>query len=100
MAARKRSEAEWRSLVEEWQNSGLSRRAFATLRGISVATFSWWAWRLRAPGTDDPPEFLDVVVVDRAVEVPDLLVELGRLRVRVPAGFDAGELRRLVDALC
>lgn len=46
------------------------------------------------------PEFVDVVVVEPSAQVPDLVVEVGQVRVRVPVGFDARELRRLVDALC
>ncbi len=101
MAARRRSEAEWRDLVAEWRASGKSRGVFATERGLARGTFTWWAWRLGAPPAEARPEFLDVVVVD-AVEAaaPDLVVEVGELRVRVPAGFNARELRRLVDALC
>ena len=45
--------------------------------------------------------FADVVVVEpEPKSAPDLVVEVGELRVRVPSGFDAGELRRLVAALC
>jgi hypothetical protein len=56
---------------------------------------------LGASPAEARPEFLDVVVIDGVVDaVPDLVVEVGELRVRVPVGFDARELRRLVDALC
>jgi hypothetical protein len=55
---------------------------------------------LGASPAEARPDFLDVVVVDAVLEaVPDLIVEVGELRVRVPVGFDARELRRLVDAL-
>ena len=56
----------------------------------------WWRWRLEAA---EEPAFLDVIVAE-PVTVPDLVVEVGALRVRVPWGFDAVELRRLVAALC
>ena len=100
MAAR-RSESEWRALVAEWQASGESRKAFASRRGLAQGTFTWWAWRLRERTADAEPAFLDVVVVDSVVEeVPDLIVDVGQVRVRVAAGFDAQGLLRLVDALC
>ena len=100
MPGRRRSAAEWRALVAEWRASGQSRGTFATVRGLSPRTLGWWAWRLGA--TADPgPEFVELVVAD-AVEAapPDLVVEVGVVRVHVPVGFDARELRRLVDALC
>ena len=60
-------------------------------RSFSVARSS----AAEAPATS---AFLDVVLDAR--EPPDLVVDLDGLLVRVPYGFDAGELRRLVSALC
>ncbi len=101
MAAKRRSEAEWRTLVARWRGSGKSRREFAEERGLPRGTFTWWVWKVGASMAAARPEFFDVVVVDAVAErAPDLIVEVGQARVRVPAGFDAHELRRLVDALC
>jgi len=102
MATSRRSESEWKALVAEWTASGQSRKAFAAARGISRRTFGWWAWRLgpRAVADEAALNFVDVVVAERAVSVPGLVVEVGQVRVRVPVGFDAREVRRLVDALC
>lgn len=86
--------------MTEWKASRLSRREFAIARGVHVQTLSWWAWRWRARPAG-PPGFVDVVVTDVVVaRAPDFVVEVSGVRVRVPAGFDAGELRRLVGALC
>jgi len=95
---RQRNEAQWRGLVEEWRASGLSKEAFARSHGVSPSTLGWWTCRFR--NEVPAPRFLEVVVAPPAAPAPDLLVELGDLRVRVPRGFDAAELRRLVDALC
>jgi hypothetical protein len=86
-------------LVAEWRRSGMSQRAFAEARGIARGTFSWWTWRV-GEQRSRAPEFLEVVVEPVEDAVPDLVVEVGAVRVRVPSGFDAHEVRRLVDALC
>lgn len=96
--AKRRSAEGWRELVEEWLVSGMSKESFARSRGVSPGTLGWWRWRLGIKRSPEPA-FLDVVVAE-PVAAPDLVVEIGALRVRVPVGFDAGELRRLVDALC
>ena len=44
------------------------------------------------------PAFLEVVVEEPPP--PDFIVELDDVRIRVPVGFDASELRRLVASLC
>ena len=99
-----RSAAEWRRLVDEWRRSQVSRRVFAAAYGIRPQTLSWWAWRLGSEATRPEagsPAFVEIVVADR-VPTPraEFVVEVGGVRVRVPPGFDAGELRRLVGALC
>jgi len=107
MATERRSAAEWRVLLDDWMASGLDADAFSASRGVNAATLKWWRWRLRAPDDTAPrvadpqsemPGFLEVVVA--APEVTELVVEIGTLRVRVPYGFDAREVRRLVFALC
>jgi hypothetical protein len=105
MAARRRTADEWREIVERWRASGRSKEAYARRLGVSPITLGWWQWKL-AGGAPEPtvtPAFAEVVVSETAYEPkssPDLVVEIGDLRVRVPSGFDAGELRRLVSALC
>jgi hypothetical protein len=84
-------------LVSEWRASGLTAQEYATSRGVNARTLSWWKWKLR---TRHEQTFLEVVVTAPAPPPPDLVVEFGELRVRVPSGFDALELRRLVSALC
>jgi hypothetical protein len=102
MAMERRSAEEWRELVEEWLASGLSRAEFAARRRLNAVTLGWWKWKL---GVRELPEvvpaFVEVVVDDApSIDVPDFVVELEHVRVRVACGFDAGELRRLVGALC
>ena len=77
--------------------SGQTKRSFALAAGVNANTLGWWAWKL-GRGTAEPA-FLDVVV-EAAPVAPDFQLEMGGIRVLVPLGFDAGELRRLVDALC
>jgi hypothetical protein len=96
----RRSASEWEALVQEWRASGLSRRAFAAWRRVHPQTLSWWAWRLGGGNrVAVRPAFVEVVVSEPP-SAPALVVEVGQVRVHVPRGFDAGEVRRLVAALC
>src|SRR5689334_11923506 len=100
----RRTAEEWRALVEAWLASGQRCDVFAEETGVRASQLGWWRWKLglSAPSKSEPTRFLDVVVTTPVPQrlPPDLLVEVGAVRVRVPAGFDACELRRLVDALC
>lgn len=93
----KRSREEWRQIVAKWRSSGETRRAFARGAGVNANTLSWWAWKLRAEESE--VAFLEVVV-EEAEPAPDFQLDIDGIRVLVPLGFDAAELRRLVGALC
>ena len=41
-------EAQWRTLVSAFVESGTTRRAFCAQHGLSVSTFDWWRKRLGA----------------------------------------------------
>lgn len=97
--ARRRSRDEWREIVGRWQRSGQSRSEFARAAGVNKNTLGWWSWKLRTEEDKPEPAFLDVVVEDPE-PAPGFELDVHGIGVRVPPGFDAHELRRLVDALC
>jgi transposase-like protein len=90
----KRSTEERRALVQAWKQSGESRKQFAARIKVHLQTLTWWARALDR----EMPRFAEVV--HRPDPGAELVVEVGPLRIRVPRGFDANELRRLMAALC
>ena len=107
MAAARRSRAEWREVVQRWERSGLDRGTFAARAGVNPSTLGWWRWKLEVEGVD----FFNVVVAGEEVQ-PEITVaddtrapsyfmlDAFGIGAQVPMGFDAGELRRLLDVLC
>ena len=95
------AEARWRSLIRAQEKSGLTVREFAARQGVAAGTLFWWRSRLRSR---QGSQLVAVEVVDqepKAVAVGGMF-ELGiddHLTLRISAGFDAAELRRLVQAL-
>ena len=117
---------EWAKRVERWRDSGLTCAEFAAELGINPRTLTYWKWVLgkesrgekrvwpsrngrksrvpRATDTGAPPTAASIV--DGIVEVQavprdarfELELGAGR-RLRVPASFDAAELRRLLEVL-
>lgn len=79
-------------------------REFATAEGIAAGTLYWWRSKLGRDGCDHT-KLVPVEVVERAaaLDVPargsfELEID-GVMTLRVPAGFDEAELRRLIRAL-
>jgi hypothetical protein len=95
-------EDRWRELIAAQERSGLGVRAFAESRGLAPATMYWWRCRLR----DRRAALVPVAVVD-SDECPvsgstarePFELALGAMTLRIPAGFDEHDLRRLVRAL-
>jgi transcriptional regulator with XRE-family HTH domain len=102
------SEAElrYRRLLEEHARSGLTQIAFAEGKGISSSTLSWWRRevqhrdRRRAKLNGAAPRLVPVEVVGEHRAGPAFVVQLTSGRIlRVRGGFDAAELKRLVEVL-
>jgi transposase-like protein len=112
---RRRSAAEWQDLIAQLPEDPQRQAEFCRRRGIHPATLRWWRSRLRrrrlaapSPAGEAPrlvggPAFTELQVVGKstpgsrregfALRWPDGLV------LRIPVGFDDGELRRLLRLL-
>jgi transposase len=97
----------WGRRVGEWKRSGLTAREYAARAGLNAGTLSYWKWRLSrdtkpvkqrvtaGPARGALLELAPVALSDERVEVE---LASGH-RLRVPAGFDAASLGRLLWVL-
>jgi hypothetical protein len=98
---RRRSHAEAASLVRDFEQSGLSRKAFSSARGIALHTLDYYRTRHRTGrATPAAQELLPVDLISASPVSGCLRVELAnRRRIVVEAGFDVSVLKQLVAAL-
>jgi hypothetical protein len=83
MRKKRRSEAEWRSIVASWQASGLSAAAFAASRGNAMSVQSLYTWARKLESRGGPP-----ANVPDFIEVPSLVHQgAGRWIIRLPSGL-------------
>jgi hypothetical protein len=98
---RHRSQAEAERLVRDFEQSGLSRKAFCTVRGVALHTLDYYRHRdrVRRPVAEGE-RLVPVELIDPTPAGGGLRVELanGR-RIVVEAGFDASHLKRLLAVL-
>ena len=103
-----RKEQHWRQLLERWQRSGLSVRAFCRRHRLAKPTLYAWRRTLRegdrpTNGSQGPGAvtFLPVHVQNDHTDPPPFLelVLGGGRQLRIPRGFDPAALRTLLAVL-
>jgi hypothetical protein len=104
------SPEEWQNRIEQWRGSGLTADKFAAELGINAGTLKFWCYKLNkakreASGHVALSKKKRTVAAASFVEVRTASeslfeVELGNgRRLRVPNGFDADALERLLGLL-
>jgi hypothetical protein len=106
----------WTKRVERWRASGLTAEEYAREIGVKANTLRHWSWlvgqkrraRDRAPARRVAgrvqPAFVEVVTAPAAPaatasgELIEIVVR-DAIRIRVPTGFDAEVLRRVIATL-
>lgn len=96
---RRRHTAEDRErLIAEVRATGDIPRVVAERLGVCASSAYRWMKDATSAATVDAPVFARVVP-SRAASRAAVVVELGRVSIRVEAGFDADLLRAVVSAL-
>jgi hypothetical protein len=90
-----RNRQEQRAEVTAWRASGMTLAQFAKSRGYSRSSLEKWARTVREERTAIEPKFVRLEIAGQ----PELVVEVGTVRIRVGRGFDASLLRDIVTAL-
>lgn len=94
----------WRELIDAQERSGLGVAEFADQHGLNPATLYWWRSRLQR-AERSAARIVPIEIVGRDVRAAvgtgkHFEIELaGGRRLRIPPGFDAAELARLIRAL-
>lgn len=104
----RRTRAEADRLADEFERSGMNRKAFSVAHGVSPHTLDYYRRQRRNPESRISGPILPVELVDGRVATAAaplnchsafrILLASGR-RIEVEAGFDAAELQRLIAAL-
>lgn len=102
-----RSAHEIKSILRRHRLSGLSLLAFARQQGLCYATLLGWRRRAGAGGSGNPqapapaptPAFIPIELEPCGSGVEFVLNWASNRSLRIPAGFDGAELRRLLDVL-
>lgn len=90
----------WRRLVAEHARSGLSLKAFAARKGVSVNSLAYWKYKRIGLSRRAPRDLVPVHVIDDlGSSGREFVLELGDARLRIPPDFDPAGLAGVLDLL-
>jgi len=90
--------AEMLAIIRDYESTKGDPTEYAKLAGIKLSTFTWWRSRLRRHLDGGVHGFVEVKLAP-SVKEPIRVRMAADIAIDVPFGFDASEVRRLVDAL-
>lgn len=91
------TEEKWREHFRSWKESGLSQPDYCRDNGINHHRFSYWRTKLGTGSKRN--EGASFVEIRGSESVQGFELIAGEVLVKVPPGFDAKELSRLLGAL-
>lgn len=92
----------WQGVVDSWRVSGLGELEFCRRHAISVTKFRWWRKRVKSrehPAGGFVPVHVRCEANPAAAKPCIEVVTAGGLVIRVPPGFDADTLARVVEVV-
>jgi transposase-like protein len=89
------NQEQWRQIVREQAQSGLTVPDFCEKHGHPVNQFKYWKQKYRK----DRPDLRFVPAVAKGANDEGLTLEVGKARIRIRPGFDRALLLQAVRAL-
>ena len=92
------SRATWAKRVATWRASGRTAVQFCARRDFKSSTLLWWSCQL-GPAPASPIRLARVLRSPGRAPSPLVVLEVGRARLLVGAGFDRATLIAVLDVL-
>ena len=88
----------WAMLIQECNNSGLTKREFCQQRGISEKSFYYWLRKLRSHMTEaSGPQLVQLEPIPAENDM--LQIQYGGAELKLPSGVDIDAVSALLRAI-
>ena len=92
----RRNQEEMCSYIDEWKQSGLSRKAFCRKRGIAPSTFSYWYTKYTPSDSGQGGDFVEVnPILSESIEV----IYPNGVKIRMPQKSSLSALQALINLI-
>lgn len=92
---RRRSESEWRAIVERCERSGMTTSAFCRKTGVRLKTLQFWRWKLHRSSSARPTGLSEFVEVRPPAVTSEPVVPLPFGRWTIDIIFPDGTTARM-----
>lgn len=92
----------WREIVTSYEKSGLTLRKFCIKAELNVPQLNYWRrkFNLVQPRIEKTVPFIRVInVAESTNETNALSIEVGRIKINIPADFNPDHLKRLLSVV-
>ena len=91
----------WLERIHEWEQSGLTQKAFCEQRHLGLASLQRWRRLFRTEEASHMPAPVRLLPVSvKETKPANLTVVVNdNLRIEIPAGFDPIALRQIIEVL-
>ena len=101
LSKRENNRQRWLKRIMDWQQSGLSQKAYCEQHHLGLASFQRWRhiFMTEEKSNESPSmTFLPVNVVESKASSLTVLIN-ENLRLEIPAGFDPTTLKQVIQVL-
>jgi len=96
----KKSKEERIMWLEDWKQSGKSAWAYAKANGLNYQTFkNWTNAEAKQCFVEVPSNPIPARIFQSAAQMPEILIEKGEVKIRIPLMIGCCELRAVMEGL-
>jgi hypothetical protein len=102
----RRTNQEWKILLEQYENSNVTQRVFCKQHGVSLSTFFAKRQRLQTAEQTETARFVKAEVVEKTTRyqasqlpIANMTLSINDVELTIPQGTPASYLAELIGAL-
>lgn len=97
-ASRSEKERYWRVIVDQWQESKQSAKAFCQQRGVHAERFSYWRRKLTSASAAGMNKFVKLEVEPRDIKQrgPIIIEHPSQIKIILPLTIDIAQLSQIL----
>ena len=86
----------WYQHIKEWEQSGISKKAYCKQHNLVYDQFKWWYRKIQEKGKKNETGFIAIEKPARQDTAGKIGIVIGSIRIEVQSGVDEQELKKVL----